>query len=106
MEEVGFDMKDRAFDDQYLERDLNGQLIRLYIVKQVPLDTKFAAKTKNEIKVIDILCVISNVFVFCFSKEMRWFRISDLPCHRRDTTPQVTLGLNPKAFFMVIPFIK
>jgi len=51
MEEVGFDMKDRAFDDQYLERDLNGQLIRLYIVKQVPLDTKFAAKTKNEIKV-------------------------------------------------------
>ena len=52
MEEVGFDMKDRAYDDQYLERDLNGQLIRLYIVKQVPLDTKFAPKTKNEIKVI------------------------------------------------------
>ena len=51
MEEVGFDMKDRAYDDQYLERDLNGQLIRLYIVKQVPLETKFAAKTKNEIKV-------------------------------------------------------
>ncbi|CAF3578460.1 unnamed protein product [Rotaria socialis] len=88
MEEVGFDMKDRAFDDQYLERDLNGQLIRLYIVKHVPLDTKFAAKTKNEIK------------------EMRWFRIADLPCHRRDNTSQVTLGLNPKAFFMVIPFIK
>ena len=58
MEEVGFDMKDRAFDDQYLERDLNGQLIRLYIVKHVPLDTKFAAKTKNEIKVIDILYAI------------------------------------------------
>jgi hypothetical protein len=48
---VGFDMKVRAFEDQYLERDLNGQLIRLYIVQQVPLDTKFAAKTKNEIKV-------------------------------------------------------
>ena len=51
MEEVGFDMKEKAFDDQYLERDLNGQLIRLYIVKQVPLETKFAPKTKNEIKV-------------------------------------------------------
>jgi len=88
MEEVGFDMKDRAYDDQYLERDLNGQLIRLYIVKHVPLETKFAPKTKNEIK------------------EMRWFRIADLPCHRRDATPQMTLGLNPKAFFMVIPFIK
>ncbi len=53
MEEVGFDMKDRAFEDQYLERDLNGQLVRLYIIKQVSLDTKFAAKTKNEIKVKD-----------------------------------------------------
>ena len=51
MEEVGFDMKDRAFDDQYLEHDLNGQLIRLYVVREVPLDTKFGAKTKNEIKV-------------------------------------------------------
>lgn len=62
MEEVGFDMKDRAYDDQYLERDLNGQLIRLYIVKQVPLDTKFAAKTKNEIKVID-RCSIKMRFI-------------------------------------------
>ncbi|CAF1168766.1 unnamed protein product [Rotaria sordida] len=88
MEEVGFDMKDRAFEDQYLERDLNGQLIRLYIVKQVPLDTKFAPKTKNEIK------------------EMRWFPIADLPCHRRDTISQIKLNINPKAFFMVIPFIK
>jgi mRNA-decapping enzyme subunit 2 len=67
MEEVGFDMKDRAFDDQYLERDLNGQLIRLYIVKQVPLDTKFAAKTKNEIKVIDfsyLICYIKCILSF------------------------------------------
>ncbi|CAF5112599.1 unnamed protein product, partial [Rotaria magnacalcarata] len=50
MEEVGFDMKERAFEDQYLERDVNGQLIRLYIVKHVSLDTNFAPKTKNEIK--------------------------------------------------------
>jgi len=51
MEEVGFDMKDRAFEDQYLERELNGQIVRLYIVKQVPRETKFVCKTKNEIKV-------------------------------------------------------
>ncbi|UJR15093.1 hypothetical protein I4U23_002060 [Adineta vaga] len=88
LEEVGFDMKDRAFEDQYLERELNGQLVRLYMVKQVPLDTKFAPKTKNEIK------------------EMRWFPIADLPIHRRDATSQIKLNLNPKAFFMVIPFIK
>ena len=74
MEEVGFDMKDRAYDDQYLERDLNGQLIRLYIVKQVPLDTKFAPKTKNEIKVIsqfaefpdECLAILGNAMVSHF----------------------------------------
>jgi hypothetical protein len=37
---------------------------------------------------------------------MRWFQIADLPSHRRDTTPQIKLNLNAKAFFMVIPFIK
>lgn len=50
-EEVGFDIKDRAFEDQYLERELNGQIVRLYIIENVPIKTKFAAKTKNEIKV-------------------------------------------------------
>ncbi|CAF1369053.1 unnamed protein product [Adineta ricciae] len=88
LEEVGFDIKDRASEDQYLEREHNGQLVRLYMVKQVPLDTKFAPKTKNEIK------------------EMRWFPIADLPNHRRDTASQMKLNINPKAFFMVIPFIK
>jgi hypothetical protein len=64
MEEVGFDMKDRAFENQYLERDLNGQLVRLYIIKQVSLDTKFAAKTKNEIKVKKRILFYLNSFLF------------------------------------------
>ncbi|CAF3816009.1 unnamed protein product, partial [Rotaria sp. Silwood1] len=38
--------------------------------------------------------------------EMRWFPIADLPCHRHDTISQIKLNINPKAFFMVIPFIK
>lgn len=84
MEEIGFDMKDRAFEDQFIEREFNGQIVRLYIVKQVPLETKFAPKTKNEIK------------------EMRWFPIADIPCHSRE----LNAHLNPKAFFMVIPFVK
>ncbi len=106
MEEVGFDMKDRAFEDQYLERELNGQLVRLYIIKQVPLDTKFAAKTKNEIKVKNTEIFLFKFISFFFLKEMRWFPIADLPCHRGDTTPQIKLNLNSKAFFMVTPFIK
>ncbi|CAF4524002.1 unnamed protein product, partial [Rotaria sp. Silwood2] len=38
--------------------------------------------------------------------EMRWFPIADLPCHRHDTISQIQLNITPKAFFMVIPFIK
>ena len=67
MEEVGFDMKERAFEDQYLERDVNGQLIRLYIVKHVPLDTNFAPKTKNEIKVMFV--PIKNFSQSFFKKD-------------------------------------
>lgn len=52
MEEVGFDMKERALENQYLERELNGQIIRLYIVDQVSRETKFVTKTKGEIKVL------------------------------------------------------
>jgi mRNA-decapping enzyme subunit 2 len=67
MEEVGFDMKDRAFEDQYLERELNGQIVRLYIVKQVPRETKFVSKTKNEIKVSRRLSFDLNAFEVFFS---------------------------------------
>ncbi len=67
MEEVGFDMKDRAFEDQYLERELNGQIVRLYIVKQVPRETKFVSKTKNEIKVSRRLSFDLNTFEVFFS---------------------------------------
>jgi hypothetical protein len=66
MEEVGFDMKDRAFEDQYLERELNGQIVRLYIVKQVPRETKFVSKTKNEIKVSRRLSFDLNTFEVFF----------------------------------------
>ena len=61
MEEVGFDMKDRALENQYLERELNGQIIRLYIVDQVPRDTKFSTKTKGEIKVLFLFLLKSLV---------------------------------------------
>ena len=51
IEEVGFDIRSRIREDQFLENERNGQIIRLYIIANVPLDTKFLCKTKNEIKV-------------------------------------------------------
>ena len=50
--------------DDYLENKLNDQVSRLYIVQNVPLDTKFQPKTRKEIKVfIDLfICCVSGFF--------------------------------------------
>ena len=50
-EETGFDVSTMINKDDFLENRMNEQLTRLYIIKDVPLDTKFQPKTRKEIKV-------------------------------------------------------
>ncbi|MEE6508653.1 hypothetical protein FKM82_022171 [Ascaphus truei] len=87
-EETGFDIKDRMCSNDYIELRINDQLARLYIIPGVPKDTKFNPKTRREIRNIE------------------WFPIEQLPCHKNDMTPKSKLGLAPNKFFMVIPFIR
>ncbi|XP_023587736.1 m7GpppN-mRNA hydrolase isoform X3 [Trichechus manatus latirostris] len=87
-EETGFDIKDYICKDDYIELRINDQLARLYIIPGVPKDTKFNPKTRREIRNIE------------------WFSIEKLPCHRNDMTPKSKLGLAPNKFFMAIPFIR
>ncbi|XP_074058864.1 m7GpppN-mRNA hydrolase isoform X3 [Macrotis lagotis] len=87
-EETGFDIRDYICKDDYIELRINDQLARLYIIPGIPKDTKFNPKTRREIRNID------------------WFSIEKLPCHRNDMTPKSKLGLAPNKFFMAIPFIK
>ncbi|KAM9138319.1 m7GpppN-mRNA hydrolase isoform 2-T2 [Pangshura tecta] len=87
-EETGFDIKDYICKDDYIELRINDQLARLYIIPGVPKDTKFNPKTRREIRNIE------------------WFSIDKLPCHRNDMTPKSKLGLAPNRFFMAIPFIR
>jgi len=51
LEETGFDITELVNDEEFLECRVNEQLSRLYIIPGVPLNTKFQAKTRNEIKV-------------------------------------------------------
>lgn len=88
LEETGFDIKDRMCNNDYIELRINDQLARLYIIPGVPKDTKFNPKTRREIRNIE------------------WFPIEKLPCHKNDMTPKSKLGLAPNKFFMVIPFIR
>ncbi|XP_022075840.1 m7GpppN-mRNA hydrolase [Acanthochromis polyacanthus] len=88
LEETGFDIKNRICKDMYIEQKITDQLVRLYIIPGVPKSTKFNPKTRKEIRNIE------------------WFPIEKLPCHRNDMTPKSKLGLAPNRFFMAIPFIR
>lgn len=88
MEETGFDIKNRICKDRYIEQKITDQVVRLYIIPGVSKDTKFNPKTRKEIRNIE------------------WFPIEKLPCHRNDMTPKSKLGLAPNRFFMAIPFIR
>ncbi|XP_065821369.1 m7GpppN-mRNA hydrolase isoform X2 [Labrus bergylta] len=88
LEETGFDIKNRIGKDVYIEQKITDQVVRLYIIPGVSRDTKFNPKTRKEIRNIE------------------WFPIEKLPCHRNDMTPKSKLGLAPNRFFMAIPFIR
>ncbi|XP_076020315.1 m7GpppN-mRNA hydrolase isoform X2 [Genypterus blacodes] len=88
LEETGFDIKDRISKDMYIEQKITDQVVRLYIIPGVSKDTKFNPKTRKEIRNIE------------------WFPVEKLPCHRNDMTPKSKLGLAPNRFFMAIPFIR
>ncbi|XP_054287061.1 m7GpppN-mRNA hydrolase-like isoform X1 [Macrosteles quadrilineatus] len=88
LEETGFDISNLLNQNEYIEATIHEQLVRLYIIPGVPLDTKFEPKTRNEIKAVE------------------WFPVSDLPSNKKDVTPKVKMGVNTNSFFMVLPFIR
>lgn len=88
LEETGFDIRDRICQKTYIDQRILDQLVRLYIIPGVPKDTKFNPKTRKEIRNIE------------------WFPMDKLPCHRNDMTPKSKLGLAPNKFFMAIPFMR
>ncbi|EDV26991.1 uncharacterized protein TRIADDRAFT_22739, partial [Trichoplax adhaerens] len=87
-EETGFDIEPFANVSEFIERQLHNQTIRLYIVPNVPKDTKFQPKTRHEIRKIE------------------WFRINDLPVNKKVSEADSKRGMKPAYFFLVIAFIK
>ncbi|XP_050498440.1 m7GpppN-mRNA hydrolase [Diabrotica virgifera virgifera] len=88
LEETGFDISKYIDPDDYIQSTINDQLVRLYIVKNIPMATKFSPKTRCEIKACS------------------WFPVTDLPMSKKDATPKTKMGVNANAFFMVLPFVK
>lgn len=87
-EETGFDITNYIDAENYLESVINEQLVRLYIVTGISLETKFQPRTRYEIKACE------------------WFSVADLPNNKKDNTSRIKIGVNPNSFFMVLPFVK
>lgn len=87
-EETGFDISDRIDPSFYFESVINEQLVRLYVITGISMETKFQPRTRYEIKACE------------------WFPIIDLPNSKKDLTPKVKMGVNPNSFYMVLPFVR
>lgn len=67
---------------------LNYQYTRLYLIRDVPIETVFVPRTRKEIKCCE------------------WFSIEHLPTHKTDPVSRNHLGINANSFFMIMPFVK
>lgn len=67
---------------------LNYQYTRLYLIRDIPIETVFVPRTRKEIKCCE------------------WFSIEHLPKHKMDPVSRNHLNINPNSFFMIMPFVK
>lgn len=88
-EETGFDCSHLINPNDFVEgQTSNYQYTRLYIVKNVPADTKFAPRTRNEIK------------------DCCWFVLDQLPTNRNDDGyVKDHKKIRANSFYMILPFI-
>ncbi|KAM5345538.1 hypothetical protein ACJ41O_011399 [Fusarium nematophilum] len=74
---------------KYIEIAMREQHMRLYVFRDVPMDTKFEPKTRKEISKIE------------------WYKLSELPSFRRKNGQNNDAASIPNAnkFYMVAPFL-
>lgn len=87
-EETGFDIQPLAKEEWYIEKTINEQHYKLYIVPGVSEHYKFSPQTRKEIR------------------DIQWFQINSLPQFKKDLTSRQNLGMKPNDFYRIIPFIK
>lgn len=87
-EETGYDITNLADSDAFIEGVLNYQYTRLYLIRNVPIETVFVPRTRKEIKCCE------------------WFSIEHLPTHKTDPVSKNHLNINANSFFMIMPFVK
>ena len=70
-EATGVDISNLIDDEQYIECKVNEELVRLYIIVGVPLDTNFQPQT-IKINVLNSIINCSHIFIitYCLQKTI------------------------------------
>ncbi|KAL2159606.1 hypothetical protein VTH06DRAFT_2175 [Thermothelomyces fergusii] len=94
-EETGFDLRQAGLvpkdeEVKYIQISMREQQIRLYIFRNVPMDTVFEPKTRKEIS------------------KVEWYKLSELPAFRKKgngSHDNAAAASNANKFYMVAPFL-
>lgn len=96
-EETGFDVRKAGLvpedeDVKYIEMSMRDQHMRLYVFRDVPMDTQFEPRTRKEIG------------------KIQWYKLSELPTQKKGKNRQSNgtagdLASHANKFYMVAPFI-
>ncbi|KUI60526.1 mRNA decapping complex subunit 2 [Cytospora mali] len=94
-EETGFDVEKAGLVPEnrsvkYFEHIIREQHLRYYVIPSVPMDYKFAPRTRKEIS------------------DIRWYKLADLPGRSKKKQEQNSnaAATNASRFYMVAPFIE
>ncbi|KHO00850.1 mRNA decapping protein 2, Box A [Metarhizium album ARSEF 1941] len=94
-EETGLDLRAAGLvptekKPKYIEISMREQQLRLYVFRDIPMDTKFQPRTRKEIS------------------KIQWYKLSELPAFRKKGTQNQTHaadGPSVNKFYMVAPFL-
>ena len=88
-EETGYDASALIDKDLYIEKVINDQTVRLYLIAGVEEEFLFAPRARGEIS------------------DIRWWSVTELPNKLSDKLgTQKRLGVSPNEFYNAIPFIR
>ncbi|TLD05602.1 uncharacterized protein PgNI_09817 [Pyricularia grisea] len=94
-EETGFDIRaaglvPKTDEVKYIEINMREQQLRLYVFRNIPMDTHFEPRTRKEIS------------------KIQWYKLSELPAFRKKGNPHqydAAAASNANKFYMVAPFL-
>ncbi|KAF2225911.1 Dcp2, box A domain-containing protein, partial [Elsinoe ampelina] len=95
-EETGFDISEAGLvpdrgEVKAIDITMRDQNMRLFVFRNVPMDTHFEPKTRKEIS------------------KIQWYRLNDLPTLKKNRQGHQSDGgeaYNPNKFYMVAPFLQ